>query len=97
VGAYDESTRGREHEVADVLRHTGKVDISTDIRSAKWMKLVANAAEFLPSALLNLPLAQAVKVPGIRQVMVEAGKEAIRTGLAWAISWCRSWESRASR
>jgi 2-dehydropantoate 2-reductase len=82
LGAYDESTLGREHEVADILRHTGKVDISKDIRSAKWMKLVANAAEFLPSALLNLPLAQAVEVPGIREVMVESGKEAIWAGLA---------------
>jgi 2-dehydropantoate 2-reductase len=82
LGAYDASTRGREHEVADILRHAGKVDISADIRSAKWMKLVVNAAEFLPSALLDLPLAQAVKVPGIREVMVESGKEAIRTGLA---------------
>jgi 2-dehydropantoate 2-reductase len=82
LGAYDETTRGREEEVAAILRHAGKVDISTDIRSAKWMKLVANAAEFLPSALLNLPLAQAVEVPGIREVMIESGKEAIRTGLA---------------
>jgi 2-dehydropantoate 2-reductase len=82
LGAYDETTRGRETEVADILRHAGKVDVAADIRSAKWMKLVANAAEFLPSALLNLPLAQAVKVPGIRQVMIESGKEAIRTGLA---------------
>ena len=82
LGAFDETTAGREREAADVLCHAGKVDISADIRSAKWMKLVANAAEFLPSALLNLPLAQAVKVPGIRQVMIESGKEAIRTGLA---------------
>jgi 2-dehydropantoate 2-reductase len=82
LGASGDSTRGREHEVADILRHAGKVEVSTDIRSAKWMKLVANAAEFLPSALLNLPLAQAVKVPGIREVMLESGREAIRTGLA---------------
>jgi 2-dehydropantoate 2-reductase len=82
LGAHDETTRGREEEIATILRHAGKVDVSTDIRSAKWMKLVANAAEFLPSALLNLPLAQAVAVPGIREVMIESGKEAIRTGLA---------------
>jgi 2-dehydropantoate 2-reductase len=82
VGGYDATTHGREIEVAELLRHSGKVEISNDIRSAKWMKLVVNAAEFLPSAILNLPLAEAIKVPGIRDVMVEAGKEAIRTGLA---------------
>ena len=82
IGAYDELTRGREAEVADVLRHAGAVEIRDDIRSAKWMKLVVNAAEFLPSAILNLPLAEAIKLPGIRDVMIASGREAVRTALA---------------
>lgn len=82
IGAYDDATRGREIEVAELLRHAGKVEISNDIRSSKWMKLVVNAAEFLASSILNLPLAEAVKVPGVRDVMMASGKEAIRTGLA---------------
>ena len=82
VGPYDETTRGREAEVADVLRHTGAVEIRDDIRSAKWMKLVANAAEFLPSSILGLPLADAVALPGMYDVMKAAGREALRTGVA---------------
>lgn len=82
VGAYDQTTRGREIEVAEILRHAGVVEITDDIRSAKWMKLVANAAEVLPSAILNLPLAEAARVPEVRQVMEEAGREAIRTAIA---------------
>ena len=82
VGPYDDSTRGREAEVADVLRHAGAVEIRDDIRSAKWMKLVANAAEFLPSSILNLPLAEAVELPGIYDVMKAAGREAVRTAIA---------------
>jgi 2-dehydropantoate 2-reductase len=82
IGSYDETTRGREREVADVLRHSGTVEISDDIRSAKWMKLVVNASEFLPSAILNLPLADAIKVPGIHEVMRASGGEAVRTALA---------------
>ena len=82
VGPYDEMTRGREAEVADVLRHTGAVEIRDDIRSAKWMKLVANAAEFLPSSIVGLPLADAVALPGILDVMRAAGREAMRTGMA---------------
>jgi 2-dehydropantoate 2-reductase len=81
VGAYDETTRGREIEVTDLLRHAGTVEISSDIRSSKWMKLVANAAEVLPSAILNLPLAEAIAVPGMREVMDAAGREALRTAL----------------
>ena len=82
VGPYDESTRGREAEVADVLRHAGAVEIRDDVRSAKWMKLVANAAEFLPSSIVGLPLAEAVALPGILDVMRAAGREAMRTGMA---------------
>ncbi|MCB1486513.1 MAG: hypothetical protein KDJ88_03530 [Bauldia sp.] len=82
IGAFDETTRGREEEVASVMRHAGAVEIQDDIRSAKWMKLVANASEFLPSSILNLPLAEAIKVPGIRDVMRASGRETIRTALA---------------
>ncbi len=82
VGAYDETTRGREGEVVDVLQHAGKAEIRDDIRSAKWMKLVVNASEFLPSSILNLPLAEAIKLPGIRDVMMASGREAVRTALA---------------
>jgi 2-dehydropantoate 2-reductase len=46
------------------------------------MKLVANASEFLASSILNLPLAEAIKVPGIRDVMKASGREAVRTALA---------------
>ena len=82
IGAYDDATRGREQEVVDVLRHAGDAEIKDDIRSAKWMKLVVNAAEFLPSSILGLPLADAIKVPGMREVMMASGREAVRTALA---------------
>ncbi len=81
VGAYDEATRGREAEIAEVLRHAGAVEIRDDVRSAKWMKLVANAAEFLPSSILGLPLADSVALPGILEVMRAAGREAMRAGI----------------
>ncbi|MEK9662073.1 MAG: hypothetical protein VW644_10110, partial [Alphaproteobacteria bacterium] len=43
VGSIDPATRGREHEVADLLTCSGAVEIVEDIRAAKWMKLVSNA------------------------------------------------------
>ncbi|HEY1940853.1 MAG TPA: 2-dehydropantoate 2-reductase N-terminal domain-containing protein [Roseiarcus sp.] len=82
VGAYDSATVGRESEVAAILRHAGEVEISDDIRSSKWMKLVGNAAEVLPSAILGLPLAEAIRIPGMRRVMEDAGREAIQAALA---------------
>ncbi|MCW2530317.1 MAG: hypothetical protein JWM76_5177 [Pseudonocardiales bacterium] len=82
IGSFDPSTAGREAEVGAVLGHAGVVEVSPDIRSSKWMKLVVNAAELVPSAILGLPLADAERVPGMRAFMVETGKEAVRTAVA---------------
>lgn len=82
VGAFDDSARGREHEVQEVLEHAGSVEISAHIRSSKWMKLVANAGELVPSAILDLALADAVLLPGVHDFMIECGKEAARAAIA---------------
>lgn len=82
VGAYDDAARGREEEVAALMRHAGTTDVTDDIRSAKWMKLVANAAEMVPSAILDVPLVEALNVPGMRAVMDAAGTEALDAALA---------------
>ena len=82
VGSYDDATAGREAEVIEILSHAGAAEIKDDIRSAKWMKLVVNVAEFLPSSILGLPLAEAIKLPGMREVMMASGREAVHTALA---------------
>lgn len=82
IGAFDAATRGREAEIVEILRHAGEAEIKDDIRSAKWMKLVVNAAEFLPSSILGLPLAEAIRLPGMREVMMASGREAVHTALA---------------
>lgn len=82
VGAYDQAARGREEEVARVLRAAGTVEPTDDIHSAKWMKLVANAAELVPSALLDVPLAEAIAAPGMHDFMVACGQEAARAAVA---------------
>jgi 2-dehydropantoate 2-reductase len=46
------------------------------------MKLVVNAGELVPSAILNLPLAEAVRVPGMHEFMLEACREAVHTAVA---------------
>jgi 2-dehydropantoate 2-reductase len=81
LGSFDASTTGREDEVALLLKQAGTVEIVDDIRSAKWMKLVANCAEVVTSAILDLPLIQAAKLPGMHDFMVETGREAARTAV----------------
>ena len=82
MGALDPKTQERVEAVADLLRCTGTVEVTDDIRSAKWMKLVVNAAELIPSAVVDLPLADAARDPGMLEVMREAGYEAMRAALA---------------
>ena len=81
VGSLGDQTRGREEEIASLLRHAGTAEVVDDIRSAKWMKLVVNAAELVTSAICNLPLLDAARIPGMDTFMRRAGKEAVRTAV----------------
>ncbi len=82
LGALDPKTQPRVEAVAQLLRHSGRVEVMDDIRSAKWMKLVVNAAELIPSAIVNLPLNDAARFPGMLEVMRLAGYEAMQAALA---------------
>jgi 2-dehydropantoate 2-reductase len=82
LGALDPATQPRVEAVAELLRNAGRVEVFDDIRSAKWMKLVVNAAELIPSAILDLPLGDAAHWPGMLEVMRMAGYEAMNAALA---------------
>ncbi|MBC2834609.1 ketopantoate reductase family protein [Paragemmobacter straminiformis] len=82
LGALDPAQQHRVEGVADILRHSGRVEVVEDIRSAKWMKLVVNAAELIPSAIIDTALNDAARAPGMLEVMREAGYEAMRAALA---------------
>ena len=73
-----DATSPRGPEVADILSHSGEVARVDDIASAKWMKLVSNASVLVPTAALGLPMIDAIEVPGMRELMLEAGREALR-------------------
>ncbi len=81
LGALDPGQQHRVEDVAELLRCSGRVEVSADIKSCKWMKLVVNAAELIPSAILNLPLADAAHTPGFLEVMRRAGYEAMQAAL----------------
>ena len=82
VGSIDPATAGREAEVADLLRCSGAVEIVDDIRSAKWMKLVSNATTLVTTAILGMPMLEAVAMPGMRELMLRSGQEALDAGVA---------------
>lgn len=82
MGALDPDKHEEVEAVADLLRHSGTVEVVDDIKSAKWMKLVVNAAELIPSAIIDTALNDAARHPGMLEVMRAAGYEAMQAALA---------------
>lgn len=76
VGTLDGAPTERRDQVAAVLRYAAHVEVVGDIRAAKWMKLIANIPEMLPSGILGLPLLAAAQYPGVRPVMDAMSREA---------------------
>jgi 2-dehydropantoate 2-reductase len=77
VGGIHPATRGREEEVASLLRHSGTVETVDDIESTKWMKLVSNATTLATTAILGLSMVEAAAVPAMRELMLRSGQEAL--------------------
>lgn len=82
VGALPGGPLDRAEEVVALLRHSGTVQRFDDIQAAKWMKLVSNSTLLVTSAILGLPMLDALQTPGYREVMVAAGNEALAVGVA---------------
>jgi 2-dehydropantoate 2-reductase len=82
MGSPDGSAAGKVGMAAEILRSAGRVDEVDDVLSAKWMKLVGNAAEFLTTAIVDLPMVEGLRIPGIRELADAAGHEALEVGLA---------------
>jgi 2-dehydropantoate 2-reductase len=82
VGAPENGPRGREEEIASLLRRSGTVQVVDTIDATKWMKLVSNCTLLVTSAILGLPMLDALHAPGMREVMLQAGQEALAVGQA---------------
>jgi 2-dehydropantoate 2-reductase len=80
VGSMDASTVGRENEIVEILAHVGRVSVSTDVLAGKWMKLVVNSMSMAPFAMLGLKLSEALDLPGVRELAVRVGSEALELG-----------------
>jgi len=82
VGAPEGGPAGREAEIASLLRTSGTVQLTDEIVATKWMKLISNSTLLVTSALLGLPMLDALHAEGMRRVMLKAGQEALDVGLA---------------
>lgn len=68
--------------VASALGCAGRVEIVEDIQATKWMKLVSNSTTLVTTALSGLSMLEALERPGLREIMLAAGDEALAVGRA---------------
>jgi 2-dehydropantoate 2-reductase len=80
LGSLDAATEPRLADMQALLAPVGRVEIKRDILAAKWSKLIVNAMCLGPFAMVGLTLLDAVKLPGMRELIVAAGEEAARVG-----------------
>lgn len=80
IGALDRGPGHRLAEMQALLSPVGRVEIKPNILAAKWTKLVVNAMCLGPFAMVGLTLTDAVKLPGMRELIIEIGEEAMRAG-----------------
>jgi 2-dehydropantoate 2-reductase len=80
LGNLDPATDHRLAEMQALLDPVGRIEIKPNILAAKWTKLIVNAMCLGPFAVVGLTLADAVKLPGMRELIVEIGEEAMRVG-----------------
>lgn len=79
LGSFHPATVGREHIVADVLRHAGKVEMVEDILSTKYMKLVLNSMTLGTMAMTGGELNDA-QPAGMNELMMKLGSESLAVG-----------------
>src|SRR5258708_30671848 len=81
LGSFHPSTDARVEEVAAILRHAGKVEITPHIVAAKYMKLVLNSMTLGTIAMTGGELAD--KQPeGMQKLMMQLGSESLKVGQA---------------
>jgi 2-dehydropantoate 2-reductase len=80
IGSMSNLTRGRESEITEILKFSGKVSITENILSAKWMKLIVNAMTMGPRSLVGLKAMEAMELEGMRDLALKCGEEALNVG-----------------
>jgi 2-dehydropantoate 2-reductase len=80
LGALDSDMNNRIPEIQELMQHVGKVAISENILSAKWMKLIVNAMSMGLKAMVGKNNADTFKIDGMRDLMLKAGEEALLVG-----------------
>ncbi len=82
IGELDGLATPRLREIEAIMRNIGHVELTGNIYSTKWTKLVANTMTMGPFGLLGLGNAEAANLPGMFDISVALGRESAAVGEA---------------
>jgi 2-dehydropantoate 2-reductase len=82
VGELDGFYTPRVKEIAALMSHVGRCDITNNIHGAKWTKLIANSMTMGPRGLLGLTNGEASELPGMFDLAAKLGRESLAVGTA---------------
>jgi 2-dehydropantoate 2-reductase len=82
VGPNEPEETGRAEEIAELLRHAGRVSVVENVQATKWMKLISNATTLVSTPLFGLSIHDGAASPDGRDLMLRSGQEALEVGQA---------------
>lgn len=82
IGELDGSVTPRLEEIRSIMQCFARVDISDNIEGSKWTKLIVNSMTMGPFGLFGLRNWEAMRLPGMAEISVRIGREAMAVGAA---------------
>ena len=86
IGELDGRITPRLTEIQKILACAGKVTITSNIRGAKWAKLVNSSMILAPFGMLGLQSWEATEIPEVFSLCVKLGRETMAVGKALGIT-----------
>lgn len=82
IGELDGSVTPRLEELRTIMEHFARIDISDNIEGSKWTKLIVNSMTMGPFGLFGIRNWEAMRLPGMAEISVRIGREALAVGAA---------------
>ena len=86
IGELDGRITPRLTEIQKILACAGKVTITSNIRGAKWAKLVNSSMILAPFGMLGLQSWEATEIPEVFSLCVKLGRETMAVGKALGVT-----------
>jgi hypothetical protein len=75
VGPDEQEETGKAEEIAELLRHAGRVSVVENVQATKWMKLISNATTLVSTALFGLSIHEGAASHEGRDLMLRSAQD----------------------